>query len=71
MDRKTKIESMLSFINNGIYHVNDVTILADNFEIDGILLNFYMYVNVFGKKLKFTVSVIPLIDIHSIEGFNV
>lgn len=72
MDKKTKIETALMFINNGVYNINEVIILGDDFEIiNDNMLKFYMYINAYGKKLRYTVAMIPLNDIHSIDGFEV
>lgn len=72
MDRKTKIETMLMFVNNGIYHVNGLTIFANDFEIvNDMLLKFYSTLNVCNSKIRYPIALIPLSDIYSIDDIKI
>ena len=72
MNRKEKIETMLSLVNDKIYHVNGMSIFADGFEIvNDSLLEFYEVIKTYDTKLKRIVTFILLKDIRTIEDITV
>ena len=72
MYRKEKIEAMLLLVNNRRYHVNGMTIFADNFEIiNDSLLQFYDKIKIDDTELKMIVTFILLKDIRTIEDITV